>query len=479
MIEEAVSRLWIMSLQSCCLIMIVLIARFLLKRYPKVYSYCLWILVGIRLLCPISIESPFSLQPDIQKYFIQEQIETGGDKGQTVIFSNIQSDEKPDTQGMQSIQDYSLISKNSEADMLGSEYITADAGNKYWFTILFLIYVTGAAVCICVYLFQYLIVKHRVSTAILDKDNIWLCETISQPFVMGIIHPRIFLPYDLSNKEKDYVLKHEQTHIRHHDPFIRMLGMVCICIHWWNPLVWLAVYKMYQDMEMYCDEGFMSSSSISEKKEYAKLLLSFAENKSIFSIKLAFGQSNTERRIKSILNKKRGNVIVACTILMLAVLSAFSFLTVPKKYVNDVISESIKTDNLRMEEYNEYFVNASINGKWIVTGYILPRIYALSNEEIEGYIGTELIYDSSSFMSVSYTTKQNICGYYQELVIAREVEEMYHVNLAASEISAAAFRYYEAQGIRDPLFGAYIYMIDEDNALIDYEGVLFIAKRET
>lgn len=371
MMLGVISRLWSMSLQAGMLILVVLTVRFLLKKYPKVYMYFLWMLVGIRLLCPVFVETSFSLQPEtlrpdgiVQNGEIivgresysngqfpgnqgmqpdtsgKENVPSGGLSGHTNtgIIENgsslLHSEKDMDTANLENdvlsdISNDAPVHGNIIAElytkMTGS--ITFDPAGV--FGVLAIVYLTGAGVCFLFYLTQYLVMKHRVSTAVRGKENVWFSEKIDFPFVLGIIRPRIIMPYGLKKQEGYQILKHEQTHTRHHDPLIRLVGTLCICLHWWNPLVWLAVFKMNQDMEMFCDETVLRNASSEEKKSYARTLLSFAEKRSGLSVGLAFGEFHTERRVRNLARKRKGGIVITSLVMTLTVFCLAAFLTIP------------------------------------------------------------------------------------------------------------------------------------------------------
>lgn len=365
-----IGRLWVMSLQAGILIPVILLARVLLKKYPKIYTYCLWILVGIRLLCPIFIETPFSLQPDYAKLSGTTQAQTlpdgtantlpgawNGTVGKAPLLSEPTKIDMPDISQPES----GGVPKDSDTanavSSSGKAPDTASAAPDITPALLTrvlkaaaVIYVIGATVVSVFYLYQYFSIKRRISTAVRDEDNVWICENISSPFVIGIFNPRIILPYALPDSERLHILKHEQTHIRHHDPFIRLVGLVCLCLHWWNPLVWLAVHKMNQDMEMFCDETALKASTAEERKAYARTLLSFAERHSGFSAGLAFGESNTERRVKNIMNKRKGSIFTASVIAILIVFLCGCFMTTPKDDQSTESSVTPTTPNTSAEQ---------------------------------------------------------------------------------------------------------------------------------
>ncbi len=365
MLTTVIVRLWVMSLQACILIFVVLMARALLKKYPKVYAYCLWGLVGLRLLCPVFIETSFSLQPDMQNFVESavgdaspvspenDRLADIGIKQPDVILDKDISGEglkqplgngetNTDLSNGTGTGSNANSSDNQTIDMIpaddtltGNEGSTEEPGvtksfdKEKAYRLLSTTYIVGIAIIAGLYIVQYINIRRRIAVAVKDGENVWLCENIQSPFVIGIIRPRIILPYGLSETERCHILKHEKMHIKHHDPLIRVLGILCIILHWWNPLVWLAVHKMNQDMEMYCDEVALKEASSTERKAYANTLLSFSVRKSGFSVGLAFGESNTERRVENIMKKRKKSFVIIGAIAVFAIFCVVAFLTIP------------------------------------------------------------------------------------------------------------------------------------------------------
>lgn len=351
-------RLWAMSLQAGFLILIVFIVRAFLGRYPRTYSYCLWLLAGIRLLCPLWVESPFSLQPDLSGYStaapeeqqgsvqlsketddMQPELETAMGEGEVWAETPKEGQETLAPEQTEQFQKGGEQSpqKESASFSLKQWVETAQRNfggnrqeNSLLSRLLLILYPLGVAVLMLFYLGQYIWMRCKVSTAVWDKGNVWLSDRIASPFVMGVIFPRIYLPYQLKGAEKKYVLRHERTHIKHQDPLIRVLGSLCVCLHWWNPLVWIAVYLMNQDMEMFCDETVLRSATLEERKDYARTLLAFAERRSSFGTGLAFGESHTEKRVKNIMKRRKRSLWIVCLVVAVAVFCVVALLTVPR-----------------------------------------------------------------------------------------------------------------------------------------------------
>ena len=322
--------LWSMGIQSCLLILFVLLIRAVFQKYPKIYSYGLWLLVLLRLLCPVFIESSLSLQPDLRSNVLTQ------DTMQQPDFLSPQNLNLPERKKENSNPD--AISQQNPASPLAHYRITFRNLRSF----LKSIYLAGAFVTAGIFMLQYLRVKKCVAHAIREKDNIFLCEHISSPFVMGIARPKIYLPYYIPEKEKPYILEHESVHIRHKDTLIRFLGIIACCLHWWNPLVWYAVHKMNQDMEMFCDETVIAHASLQERKSYSAALLHFSMKQSGLSTTLSFGETNTEKRVKNVLKKKLKNILVLGIIMLATAGAVVAFLSIPPK--------AVKTENTRETE---------------------------------------------------------------------------------------------------------------------------------
>lgn len=346
-----VFRLWTMGIQAGVLICIVLAVRAYLKKYPKIFSCCLWIPVGLRLLCPLWIESPFGQLPGAFAEGGQKEMaatQTMADEmaqSDGLLENTVQAKATAKEELMQAPQDEAGADQgqakkqaggNMEngpirkiwtafADLVRGRVVFRKA-ERYRIPVFFY-----AAVCIWLmacYLIRYVWFRRRLSDAVWSHGRIWLNEEICSPFVMGVFSPKIYLPYEALNDA--YILEHEQTHIRHHDPLICMAGAACICLHWWNPLVWLAVLKMREDMEMFCDETVLLSASPSERKEYANALLSYAVKENGFGKGLAFGESHTERRIQNIrYHKTKKNRWVSFSAVFLVTVCAAAFFMTP------------------------------------------------------------------------------------------------------------------------------------------------------
>nr|WP_246542831.1 M56 family metallopeptidase [Fusibacter paucivorans] len=273
-----------MSYTASYVILAVLLIRLLIKKAPKRFSYTLWSVVLFRLICPWSFESAFSLlsiggRTTEQFQPLPEQFVTLGTVHSSVI-------------------------TNGDGIMLAP--VSHALKEPLFDNIFTLIWLIGIATLMIYNLMMMLKLKKQLKGAVHDTENIYLSANLSTPFVMGVIQPKIYLPLSLSKTEKRYILLHEQTHIRRLDYLIKLVSFLVLCIHWFNPLAWVAFFLSGRDMEMSCDETVIKKLGNDVKKEYSASLLSLAvERRMIGGTPLAFGEGDTKSRIKNVLNYKK------------------------------------------------------------------------------------------------------------------------------------------------------------------------------
>jgi beta-lactamase regulating signal transducer with metallopeptidase domain len=290
-----------MSLTASYVILIILILRLPLKRAPKIISYALWSVAAFRLLCPISFESLFSLVP----------INTA------TIPQNIAYQRIPQiNSGISPVDTYvnaSLPVPTVYASVNPLQvYIMIAAVLWLWGLITMLIYSVISVV----------LLKGRLKSAAHMEGNIYVADNLKTPFVLGIFSPRVYIPAGLNEEEKGYIIRHEQTHIRRLDHIIKPLAFFILCLHWFNPLVWIAFKRMSMDMELSCDERVIREMGSGIKKAYSSSLLSLAtERRTWNGSPLAFGEGNVKNRIKNVLKYKKSGVwiLTASMIIVIAV----------------------------------------------------------------------------------------------------------------------------------------------------------------
>lgn len=282
------SALLSMSLTALPVMAVVLAARFLLRSAPKKYSYLLWAVVGFRLACPISLAQPWSL-------FNLRPLRNAAEAVSAVSggFSAVSPSLPP------------VATLPTQAPGAGTAAgTTALSGGELALKIAAVVWLAGLALLLFYGVWAYLRLRRTVATAVLRETNLYECDAISSPFVLGFFHPRIYIPFHLDDNQRTYVLCHERTHIRRRDYLVKPLAFGLLAVYWWNPAVWLCYFLCCRDMEMSCDEAVLSTLGVQAKGGYGMALVDFATEKK-FPAALAFGELDAKNRVKHVLNWKK------------------------------------------------------------------------------------------------------------------------------------------------------------------------------
>lgn len=325
--EIIFTKIFNMGVAASMLILAVILLRLILKSSPKWIRYVLWLLVALRLVIPFSFESPLSLIPNAQAINSTTQTST------SYVSSLVNSDS---FQTMQS----AVYLPDNEIKII---------------TILSYIWIVGVGAMLIYMLFSYLHLRFKVRESIVIKDNILVCDRISSPFVFGIIKPCIYLPSDLSEEEKSYVIAHEQAHIKHHDNLWKPLGYLILSIHFFNPLCWIAFKLFTNDIELACDERVIKNYDTKDKKGYSTALLSCSIERNILSAcPFSFGESGLKQRIKSVLGYKKPTIRIVILSFAVCLLTAMSFMTNPITSALEIHSDNRKSaiENLKKVSFD-------------------------------------------------------------------------------------------------------------------------------
>jgi beta-lactamase regulating signal transducer with metallopeptidase domain len=325
-----------MNITGSYVIVFIIAARLFLRKAPKIFSYALWSVVLIRLLCPFSIESIFSFIPSEVQNSPLTKLYTQTPQIQNVINTS--------EQAVNNISPVPIPATSATSVGLP----TANSTDT-WMIIGQYIWLIGIALLLIYSIIATLRLSRNLRAATPLFENVYVHNGISTPFVFGFLKPRIYLPNGLSEHEKAYIIKHEQVHIHRYDHIIKPLAFAVLCIHWFNPVAWLAFYLMCDDMEKSCDESVIRQMGSGIKKEYSISLLSLSTGRRfIGGSPLAFGESNTKGRIKNILNyKKPAFWVVLVAIIVVAALCV------------GLISNP-KNESLTVKDYAEQFMDQNI-----------------------------------------------------------------------------------------------------------------------
>lgn len=300
-----------MSISATWLALAVLLLRLLLKKAPKWTHVLLWGLVAFRLLCPFTLESVLSLIPSAETIPPEilldatPAIDSGIDAVNRVVNPMITESFTP--------------SPMASANPL-----------QIWIPIAAYIWCIGMAVMLLYTLFSYWHLHRRVRTAIRIKDNVFIGEHISSPFVLGILKPRIYLPNHMEEPDRFHVLAHERTHIHRGDHLWKPLGFLLLAIHWFNPILWIAYIALCRDIELACDEKVIRHLGTDQRADYSQALLNCSvSHRAIAACPLAFGEVGVTQRVKNVLHYKKPAFWMVLLSVILCIAAAVCFLTDP------------------------------------------------------------------------------------------------------------------------------------------------------
>lgn len=305
-----------MSLTASVLAIIVILFRIVLKKLPRKYVCILWAFVALRLVWPFCISSSLSAY---------NLLDTGMDTtGQVNYFHYNEKKEKPEL-----MFDLPVFVKDDMSP--NSMTIATHTSDLYLPTVLY-IWIFGIAVMLVYAGISYLNLKKQTQAAVLCKEKIYVCEDIPSPCILGVIQPRIYLPSGLDESTKKNVIAHEQAHLKRHDQWWKPLGYILLCIHWFNPVLWLAYILFCRDIEAACDEKAVKDMDRERIAEYAAAMLSCAvQHRWILTCPLAFGETDVKGRVKNVLNYKEPTFRIIFIAMTVCVGIAVCFLTNPQK----------------------------------------------------------------------------------------------------------------------------------------------------
>jgi beta-lactamase regulating signal transducer with metallopeptidase domain len=323
-------------------ILAVLLVRLLLRRLPKKYSYLLWSVVGIRMLLKLQLPSRFGLLS--LWHYMTQQISGSQLLTAPKQLTNMQKITDPQA-GAQNLQPAGQLITGQT--VTGATQGLSQAGSglgsgvNQILQICMLIWIAGMIVLLLYGILSYFKCRRMTVQAVHMEGNIWECDHLTTPFVLGIVRPRIYIPFHLSAEEKPYILAHETYHIKRGDPIVRLLAFVLLTFYWINPFVWLAYFLMIRDMEMSCDEVVLLQLGTKIRKAYSNSLLTFATGrKQVTFSPLAFGESDTSGRIKNILDFKKPKVWGSFLAILAVILAAVFCLTGQKTEDDTSASQS-------------------------------------------------------------------------------------------------------------------------------------------
>ena len=301
-----------LSISASWLVLAVLVLRLISKRSPKWMNVLLWGIVALRLMLPFSIESALSLIPSAE----------------TVSPAAVQFAPAPTITSGVSVIDNAVNPSLSEHF---AAVPTASVNPLYvWTEIAGWVWLIGLGAMLLYALASYLRLRRRVSVSLPIQDNIYLCDAISSPFILGVVKPRIYLPSGLDEVQRQNVLSHERAHLARRDHWWKPLGFALLAVYWFNPVLWLAYALLCRDIELACDERVIRTMDESAVKTYSTVLLACSmPRKAVITCPLAFGEVGVKERVRNALHYKKPAFWVVAASVAVCVVVAVCFLTNP------------------------------------------------------------------------------------------------------------------------------------------------------
>ena len=302
-----------LSISASWLVLVVLALRLVLKRAPKWVNVLLWGMVALRLMLPFSIESALSLIPSAE----------------TLSPEVVQFDPAPTiTSGVELID-------NAVNPSLSESFAAAPLASVnplyVWTYLAGWVWLIGLAAMLLYALVSYLRLRRRVSASIPLRENIYVCDEVPSPFILGIVRPRIYLPSALDETQRGSVLSHERAHLARRDHWWKPLGYALLAVYWFNPLLWLAYTLLCRDIELACDERVLRGMDAGQVKDYSSALLACSvPRRMLAACPLAFGEVGVGARVKNALRYKKPAFWVVAASVIVCIVVAVCFLTNPR-----------------------------------------------------------------------------------------------------------------------------------------------------
>ena len=301
-----------LSISASWLVLAVLALRLVLRRAPKWVNVLLWGMVALRLMLPFSIESALSLIPSAE----------------TLSPEVVRFNPAPTiTSGVEFID-------NAVNPSLSESFAAAPLASVnplyVWTYLAGWVWLIGLGVMLLYALVSYLRLRRRVSVSLCVQENIYLCDAISSPFILGVVKPRIYLPSGLDEVQRQNVLSHERAHLARHDHWWKPLGFALLAVYWFNPVLWLAYALLCRDIELACDERVIRTMDESAVKTYSTVLLACSmPRKAVITCPLAFGEVGVKERVRNALHYKKPAFWVVAASVAVCIVVAVCFLTNP------------------------------------------------------------------------------------------------------------------------------------------------------
>lgn len=323
------------SIKASWLVLVVLLIRCLFRRIPKWILCVMWLFVGIRLIMPFSIQTFLSLLPS------SKTIHTSIKQTLPTVHTGIQNID---------IQINQLLDTNNIVNANKTDYLTS------LLLVLSIVWIIGV-ICMGIYtIYSYYNLYKNVQVSLHYKDNVYMCDDIDTPFILGVLKPKIYVPTYLKEDMLYSVLQHENMHLKRKDHYYKPIGFILLTLYWFNPILWYAYILLCNDIEAACDEAVVKDMNKEDKKLYLEALLTCSVNRyAIKACPIAFGESDVKSRTKNIVKYKKPTFIITFLSILLCLFIGISFLTDPNSNritdIDDPASNETLFNNIYRIEY--------------------------------------------------------------------------------------------------------------------------------
>ena len=347
-----------MSIAGGITVLVVLLARLLLRKAPKWTRLLLWGIVGIRLALPFFVESPLSLMPRAAEIDLPSpaayasvtespaQASTPSKTADPVVPTAVINHPTktsvpivtPRPAGETASPAVTETPKATAAAIIGiTDDNPAPPSNRTgeavsWLKIAAFVWAGGAFLMLAYAVISYIILRRRLMTAVRFEGNVYEADGVKTPFLLGLFRPSVYLPFGMDERSREFVLMHENAHLKGLDHVLKPLGWALLAVHWFNPLVWVAFALFSKDIELACDERVIRGLGADDRADYSRTLLELSVNKRrIAACPLAFGEANIKERVKNVLNYKKPTLWIIIAAVIVTVFITGCFLTNPRK----------------------------------------------------------------------------------------------------------------------------------------------------
>ena len=311
-----------MSITASVATVVIIVLRKIFKNMPKIVFYVMWLVVLFRLLCPISIPSGISLLNAIDMPSLNMGNATNR---MEYIPTDIVHNEYPEVDlPLPLVSDIinHFLPKGQEQLVADPLEAPVSMATDIWLIGIAIMFIYGD--------YSYLELRKKLKEAVKSTDNIYMCDHINSPFVIGFIKPKIYIPSVLSENECEYIIQHEKQHIKRFDHVVKLIAFTALCLHWFNPLIWIAFDLLCKDMEMSCDEAVIKKLGEEIRADYSASLLNLATGKHIFAgAPLAFGEGDTSSRIENLYHFRKPKTIVFIAVIAVCAVLGLSLILNP------------------------------------------------------------------------------------------------------------------------------------------------------